>query len=283
MTVYVTCIVRQFGVSNLKLCDSEVEHNRLRVQAAGLAALLQGRPLRAPVSKPLRILDIGCGTGVVTELLASTYPDAEVIGVDIAPVPPSQHAKPTNVKYVQGDVRSLIGTPGFELGTFDYIYQRLLVMGMTDWPGHIEKISGLLVPGGWLEVQDVTTMVFSPSGERVYNKTKFFPKLKADCDSQGLDIFIGEKLAKLFEECRHLSNVTEDVFRWSVLPQAEEPNLRATEGQFRNLAITLIGTCSSMRSEEEREEMRREVLNLYDNELKLGDACTFHVVLGQKV
>ncbi len=34
--------------------------------------------------KPKRVLDIGCGTGHVTQLLVQRYPDAEIIGVDSA-------------------------------------------------------------------------------------------------------------------------------------------------------------------------------------------------------
>jgi len=36
-------------------------------------------------TKPRRILDLGCGTGSTTLLLKQAFPDAEVIGIDLAP------------------------------------------------------------------------------------------------------------------------------------------------------------------------------------------------------
>ena len=38
-----------------------------------------------PDISPRRILDLGCGTGYFTEFLAQKYPDAEIIGLDLAP------------------------------------------------------------------------------------------------------------------------------------------------------------------------------------------------------
>ncbi|UZQ53862.1 class I SAM-dependent methyltransferase [Trichothermofontia sichuanensis B231] len=37
------------------------------------------------VKSPQRILDLGCGTGSMTLLLKQTFPDAEVVGVDLSP------------------------------------------------------------------------------------------------------------------------------------------------------------------------------------------------------
>lgn len=88
-----------------------------------------GEQLRAPLPGPLkRIVDVGCGPGVMTVLFGSMFPDAEVYGVDLAEVS-STEAKPDNVAFIRGDIRELIGPgikyPGiFQADSFDYVYSR---------------------------------------------------------------------------------------------------------------------------------------------------------------
>jgi trans-aconitate 2-methyltransferase len=40
---------------------------------------------RVPIERPRRVLDVGCGPGNSTELLAARYPQAEVVGIDSSP------------------------------------------------------------------------------------------------------------------------------------------------------------------------------------------------------
>ena len=47
---------------------------------------------------------MGCGTGIVTDLLAKTFPSASVFGLDLSPVPKDLHNHPRNVKFVQGNI-----------------------------------------------------------------------------------------------------------------------------------------------------------------------------------
>jgi malonyl-CoA O-methyltransferase len=52
------------------------------VQQAAAKRLFQGL---AFLGNATRILDVGCGTGALTRLLAATWPRAEVLGIDLAP------------------------------------------------------------------------------------------------------------------------------------------------------------------------------------------------------
>ena len=36
-------------------------------------------------TQPLRILDVGCGTGVISLMMAQRFPDASIVGIDIDP------------------------------------------------------------------------------------------------------------------------------------------------------------------------------------------------------
>ena len=156
--------------------DSNVEHNRLEMQAKALEQLMSNEAFLAPVHQPKRILDVGCGTGRSTVQLAEKFPDAQIIGVDLSVVP-ALHPKPKNVEYIQGDVRELIksGSESFVPASFDYIYSRLLSLGMTDWQGHLHQISSVLAQGGWLEVQEMEFGHWNEAGESISEDVPAFP------------------------------------------------------------------------------------------------------------
>ena len=66
----------------------------------------------APVDRPIRVLDLGCGTGSLVVRLADTLPAATVIGLDVSPAnitaaERSQARGPaSNVQFVTGDYLS---------------------------------------------------------------------------------------------------------------------------------------------------------------------------------
>lgn len=66
---------------------STAEHDRLNAQHHGIVELMHGKIIHAPVRNPRQVLDIGCGTGIVTSSLGVLFPSAEVIGIDLSPVP----------------------------------------------------------------------------------------------------------------------------------------------------------------------------------------------------
>ena len=62
-------------------------------------------------SRGARIVDVGCGAGVAARLLASSFPEATVVGID-----PSERALAAAVAGAQG---AGLGNLSFEQGTFD--------------------------------------------------------------------------------------------------------------------------------------------------------------------
>ena len=116
---------------------------------------MDGVAVHAPVVNPKQIVDIGCGTGVITCYLGERFPDALIFGIDIHPVP-TMREKPDNVSFVQGDFFTLASKDDrFARGSTDLVFNRLLVCGMTDWKRYVETAVGMLNPGGYLEVQEV--------------------------------------------------------------------------------------------------------------------------------
>jgi len=81
-----------------------------REMAAALLASLPGL-------SPKRILDIGCGTGALTVELGRRFPQAEVVGLDIAPgmIAVARQREGENVRFRLGDGEELVGKREWDL------------------------------------------------------------------------------------------------------------------------------------------------------------------------
>lgn len=95
------------GSKSYPMIVNSAEHTRLNAQSSGFNEMMLGRISLAPLQKPARILDVGCGTGMQTRLLAELYPDATVIGVDPNPVPDVQ-TKPKNAEFILGQIEDVV-------------------------------------------------------------------------------------------------------------------------------------------------------------------------------
>ena len=93
------------------------EHARLSDQALGLKELMHGDIIHAPIEHPKFILDVCCGTGIVTRELGRRFPSATVIGIDTSKVVSSEDDKPANVSFLEGSLHDLVGRHEL-LGTY---------------------------------------------------------------------------------------------------------------------------------------------------------------------
>lgn len=134
------------------------EVDRLDVQHFAIRMQLKGNFL-APIQSPARILDVGCGSGQWAFELATDFPEATVIGLDLEP---SKKDSPANYRFVRGNV--LHGLP-FEDGTFDFVHQRLLIAGIPvrNWPAVVAELVRVTRPRGWIELMEAESIV-KPEG-----------------------------------------------------------------------------------------------------------------------
>ena len=190
---------------NHNLTDlSDIEHHRLELQADAHERLQQNNIFHALVVKPKRVLDVGCGTGRSTVQLAQKFPEAQIIGVDLSPVP-TVHSKPDNVEYVQGDIRQLMksGDERFANGSFDYVFSRLL--SMADWRSYISEISSILAPRGWFEVQEFEIGQHDANGNVITDEIPAMTVFYELLSTQSSSVLIGDDIWLTFACFRNIA------------------------------------------------------------------------------
>ena len=126
------------------------EQSRLDFQHYLLYAVL-GTHAAAPVGEQVRhILDVATGTGRWAYEMARSFPNAQVIGLDMEE-PVSSIERPDNYTFLQGNL--FAGLP-FADHTFDYVHQRFLVLALPakQWPFVISELVRVTRPGGYIEL-----------------------------------------------------------------------------------------------------------------------------------
>ncbi|KAK4961458.1 hypothetical protein LTR10_001948 [Elasticomyces elasticus] len=220
------------------LPNDSPEHVRLEMQARHLLAIMGDRIIHSPVNDKSikRALDIGCGTGVVTNYLARSYPSAEVIGLDLSPVPRLED-RPSNVHFVQGNIitdqpsswqldsngaksREMSQRLPDEAG-FDLVYSRLLLAGMTEWPSFFQNEFHLLKSGGWAEVHDLDWIWYDKQGSNISDDWSWWKDLWSAGESAGLDFSCGSAAQQRMKDAGFV-DVHVKTYRWPFGGQWEE-------------------------------------------------------------
>jgi SAM-dependent methyltransferase len=99
----------------------------------------------APPDRPLRILDAGCGTGGMLDLL-SHWPEAETIGADLFPEPLAFCRSRGHRRLVGADLTVL----PFRSATFSAVVALDVIEHVRDDGGAVAEIARVLRPGGVL-------------------------------------------------------------------------------------------------------------------------------------
>ena len=132
---------------------------RVRSGSAEYLMALQAALDRLP-AKPVRILDIGTGTGAAALELADCYPDAEVVGIDVSAKMVAQASAraadlSSRVRFLVADIASYEEEEGFDL------------IVMLNMPPFFDRVVALLRPGGFVvnaSSYGARTPFFTPPG-----------------------------------------------------------------------------------------------------------------------
>ncbi|KIK96226.1 hypothetical protein PAXRUDRAFT_826169 [Paxillus rubicundulus Ve08.2h10] len=131
----------------------EEEVRRSELQHKMLQFLFGGKNYVGPVKERLapregqercRVLDLGTGGGFWAIDLADEFPEAEVIGVDLAPIQPRE--VPENCFFELCDLDQWY-LP-YPSGHFDVVHARFMHTGIENYPRFLREIARMLRPGG---------------------------------------------------------------------------------------------------------------------------------------
>src|SRR5579884_3022095 len=154
------------------------EVDRLDLQHFALRETL-GANFLAPVESPVRVLDVGTGTGQWGFEVCHRFPGALVVGFDLVRGKPNP---PPGYRHVRGNL--LQGLP-FRDGSFDFVHQRLLIWGIPvgAWPEVVAELVRVTRPGGWVELVEISVRPgrIGPATDRL------FDLVLQMAGSQGLD------------------------------------------------------------------------------------------------
>jgi ubiquinone/menaquinone biosynthesis C-methylase UbiE len=129
---------------------SDEECERLELQAR--LANIDGHMRYLPISSAARVLDVGCGSGSMSRLIARSFPQAEVVGVDLreqyldfARTRASAEGI-RNVSFRHGDVFAL----PFADASFDVVWTKYLLQWLKEPKSALAELKRVTKPGGYV-------------------------------------------------------------------------------------------------------------------------------------
>jgi demethylmenaquinone methyltransferase / 2-methoxy-6-polyprenyl-1,4-benzoquinol methylase len=148
-----------------------------------------------------RVLDIGCGTGELTRLVARRFPAARVVGMDftgamldVAHRRTDGGSEARRIRYGRGTAMRL----PFPDATFDLVTNAFLVRNLVDLDRALGELRRVLRPGGVLLILEITEPA-SPAFGAVFHAyfDHVVPWLGAAVDSAGPYQYLPESLKRL--------------------------------------------------------------------------------------
>ncbi len=147
--------------------------------------------------KGMRVADLGCGVGMVTQLLAELVgPTGEVVGVDFsgAQIAQARQLLPSELAQVSFVEASATET-GLPAESFDLVYCRFLLIHLTEPELALREMHRLLKPNGILVCEDGD---LTSAGSEPHSKLNAFSVLFGQLGpTWGVDYTLGRRLFRM--------------------------------------------------------------------------------------
>jgi SAM-dependent methyltransferase len=190
---------KEQGKGDYVLATGDAATNRLRIlhniYGPGARQLL----LRAGIQRGMRVVDLGCGVGMTSQLLAELVgPSGEVIGVDYSAEQVEQARKllpkgVTNVRFIQASATDT----GLARESFDLAYCRFLLIHLTEPEAALREMRSLLKPNGILACEDGD---LASAGSEPPSRLQEFANLFAGLGPKwGVDYTLGRRLFHMLQ------------------------------------------------------------------------------------
>ncbi|KAK1973061.1 S-adenosyl-L-methionine-dependent methyltransferase [Colletotrichum sublineola] len=223
------------------LPNDQREMERLDDQHYLCLLVLDDRLGVAPPCRPNsgvgRVLDVGTGSGIWAINYGDEHPESHVLAMDLSPTFPD--ATPPNVVFEVDDLEEewTYSRP------FDYIHSRFMTSSVSDWKVYLQKCYDNLVPGGWIELQEIDLFPRSDDGtlKSEHPLMKWAQLLLEASEMFGRPYIPVPPLKALLSEIGFV-DVSLSVYKWPSNPWAKDPKYKEIgELHGQNMADGLEG------------------------------------------
>ena len=257
------------------LMENPAEGERLESKTDPVAAEAQ---LRWSGLQPgMSALEVGCGTGAVTRVMARIAAPGGVVGVDQSAVRLASARRlaadsGAGIDFVEGDATSL----PFSSREFDYVWSRFLFQYLPNPPAVLAELIRVTRGGGIVTVADLDGQIeqFYPLEASVHASLEEALRIVAET---GFDSCVGRKLYHWFHQAG-LYDLRVDVLPYQVytggLPERDSKN-------WETKITTAVSIVAERTGERERWERFREDFLAQLKRPGLFYYCTLIVVCGR--
>jgi SAM-dependent methyltransferase len=199
------------------------EVQRLEAQGRAYGRLLDKEMEFLSLKPGMRVLDAGCGTGVVTRRMAIKVSPGEVQGVDMDSLF-IEEARKIAVKKGVSNIKFSVGNADdlkFEDDVFDLSYCRLVLMHVKDPLKTVAELKRVTRSGGTVAISDQDDggiLVYPELPKMMY----MFSKYGSLAKMRGEDRFIGRKLFSIMERAG-LSPIT--IYPFPIYSTQQNPEM----------------------------------------------------------